>query len=71
MLHVRRNAGGAVNIIAVVVFIIVLMSVDCFRVGGLSWRACSNSRINQDVRYSAMVGGCGFSKRENKTSTIR
>ena len=37
MLHVRRNAGGAVNIIVVVVFITVLMSVDCFRVDGLSW----------------------------------
>lgn len=36
MLHVRRNAGGAVNIMVVVVFITVLMSVDCFRMGGLS-----------------------------------
>lgn len=28
--------GGAVNIMVVVVFITVLMSVDCFRMGGLS-----------------------------------
>lgn len=72
-LDVRRNSTrveGRSRLFVVVVFITVPMSLDCFKVGGLSWRACSNSWINQDVKHLTMVGGSGFSKRENKTSTI-